>query len=98
LRNDTTGLPIGDEQYNLWRSTFGNAANGVGASLAAVPEPSGCIYISFLALTAIFYRGQREGRIRNGRLATPPVERTSAAQHREETFRLPMPQNQVPCG
>jgi hypothetical protein len=56
LPNDTTGVIIGDAQYNLWRSNFGNTvpAPGSGSSVnsAAVPEPSaiGLILFGFTAL------------------------------------------------
>ncbi len=44
LSNDTTGVAIGDSQYNLWRTNFGGTSgsgSGSGSSLAqtAVPEP-----------------------------------------------------------
>jgi autotransporter-associated beta strand protein len=59
LPNDTTGVIVGDAQYNLWRGNFGNTvpAPGAGSSLgsAAVPEPStiGLVVISFIALFAM---------------------------------------------
>lgn len=43
LPNDTTGVIIGQAQYNLWRSNFGNTTAVPGSGLAenrgAVPEP-----------------------------------------------------------
>ncbi|HVT29621.1 MAG TPA: autotransporter-associated beta strand repeat-containing protein [Lacipirellulaceae bacterium] len=56
LPNDTTGVIVGNAQYDLWRSNFGNAspAPGAGASLGSspVPEPSlaGLLIIGFAAL------------------------------------------------
>ncbi|MCI0332280.1 MAG: autotransporter-associated beta strand repeat-containing protein [Planctomycetes bacterium] len=40
LPNDNTGLPIGDEQYDLWTTNFGNVESGSGGQNGAVPEPS----------------------------------------------------------
>jgi autotransporter-associated beta strand protein len=56
LPNDTTGVIIGDAQYNLWRSNFGNTVpvpgSGSSVSSVAVPEPSaiGLIVCGFAAL------------------------------------------------
>jgi hypothetical protein len=56
LPNDNTGVTIGDDQYNLWRSTFGNPAAGSGSELDAnvgvVPEPSS-ITLLVLGLSAL---------------------------------------------
>jgi hypothetical protein len=56
LPNDNTGLAIGDEQYNLWRSNFGTAPSGTSAALAAVPEPGGVCCSLLLAFMCGFYR------------------------------------------
>jgi hypothetical protein len=56
LRNDTTGLPIGDDQYNLWRSNFGAAVSGESESLAAVPEPDSVLSIYIVSLLAGSWR------------------------------------------
>jgi autotransporter-associated beta strand protein len=59
LPNDTTGVLIGDAQYNLWRTNFGSttAVPGSGslASSSAVPEPSsiGLLMLGLAALAAI---------------------------------------------
>jgi autotransporter-associated beta strand protein len=56
LPNDTTGVIVGDAQYNLWRSNFGSttAVPGSGSALTrnAVPEPSS-IGLLMLGLTAM---------------------------------------------
>jgi autotransporter-associated beta strand protein len=56
LPNDTTGVIIGDAQYNLWRSNFGSttAVPGSGSALSgnAVPEPSSICLLMF-GLTAM---------------------------------------------
>ncbi len=52
LPNDTTGLPIGPDQYSLWRANFGNhagAGSGLGGA-SAVPEPA---TISMLLLSVV---------------------------------------------
>ncbi|HEX4416019.1 MAG TPA: GH25 family lysozyme [Lacipirellulaceae bacterium] len=62
LVNDTTGAAVGDDQYNLWRSNFGNQlAGGSGSQVsgAAVPEPSSMGLI-ILGLTVMASR--RRGR------------------------------------
>lgn len=59
LPNDTTGVIVGDAQYNLWRGNFGNTvpAPGAGSSLdrAAVPEPStlALFVFGFMAVLAV---------------------------------------------
>jgi autotransporter-associated beta strand protein len=56
LPNDTTGVIIGDAQYNQWRTNFGNTipvpGSGSGVSSVAVPEPPaiGLILFGFTAL------------------------------------------------
>lgn len=51
LPNDTTGVIIGDAQYNLWRANYGNsvAVPGAGSSLSsgAVPEPTTMGLVAF---------------------------------------------------
>ena len=56
LPNDTTGVAIGDSQYNLWRSNFGNhsgAGSGLGSG-SAVPEPTtiGMLLLGLVAMAA----------------------------------------------
>jgi autotransporter-associated beta strand protein len=59
LPNDTTGVIIGDAQYNLWRSNFGSTTPAPGGgsvvSSTAVPESSslGLLILGLAALTAI---------------------------------------------
>jgi hypothetical protein len=56
LPNDATGAnPIGEAQYTQWKSNFGNPPGpGLGASLAAVPEPCS-ISLALLATAALGY-------------------------------------------
>jgi autotransporter-associated beta strand protein len=56
LPNDDTGVAIGDDQYELWTSNFGNQEAGSGG---AVPEPSGLalLMLGFAAL-AVRRRGR----------------------------------------
>jgi hypothetical protein len=65
LPNDTTGVLIGQAQYDLWRSNFGNtmAVPGSGAVEIAsgIPEPSS---VSLLALGLAAFARCR-GRNRN---------------------------------
>jgi hypothetical protein len=64
LPNDTTGVIVGDAQYNLWRSNFGSttAVPGSGSALAgsAVPEPSP-IGLLMLGLAAVVVIGTFRG-------------------------------------
>jgi autotransporter-associated beta strand protein len=69
LPNDTTGVIIGDAQYDLWRSNFGNTVPvpGAGASIgvSAVPEPgSFSIFIGFASALSLV--GAYRGMLRNG--------------------------------
>ncbi len=63
LPNDNTGVTIGDDQYNLWKSNFGNAeagsGSGQGANGGAVPEPSS---IALLLLGVAALASRRRGR------------------------------------
>ena len=61
LANDNTGVTIGDDQYNLWRSNFGNLATGSGnergANVGVVPEPSSVtLLLLMLGLSALASR------------------------------------------
>ena len=50
LPNDSTGVPIGDDQYNLWRSNFGNpTANGNVITSSSIPEPDSCLTVSVVS-------------------------------------------------
>jgi autotransporter-associated beta strand protein len=59
LPNDTTGVIIGDAQYDLWRSNFGSTTavpgSGSVANSSAVPESSsfGLLMLGFAALAVI---------------------------------------------
>jgi autotransporter-associated beta strand protein len=55
LPNDDTGMPIGDDQYNLWQTNFGNTEAGSGG---AVPEPT-TIALLLIALAPLIARRQR---------------------------------------
>jgi PEP-CTERM motif len=53
LPNDNTGVAIGDAQYNLWKSNFGNAEAGSGvgsAKSASVPEPATALLLLVMGL------------------------------------------------
>ena len=62
LPNDNTGVTIGDLQYNLWRSNFGNPGSASGseldANVAEVPEPFS-ISLLMLGLSALAVRYQQ---------------------------------------
>jgi autotransporter-associated beta strand protein len=55
LPNDDTGMPIGDDQYNLWQTNFGNTEAGSGS---AVPELT-TIALLLIALAPLAARRQR---------------------------------------
>ena len=60
LPNDNTGLAIGDDQYNVWRSNFGSVASGSALGASAVPEPSTMALMTLcLVFTQIGKRNHR---------------------------------------
>jgi hypothetical protein len=49
-------VTIGNQQYNLWRSKFGNQYSSSSAAGAAVPEPGASVYLFLISMAAIFCR------------------------------------------
>jgi len=64
LPNDTTGVIVGQAQYNLWRSNFGNTVPAPGSGAveiaSAIPEPSS-VALLMLGLAALSALTTRRG-------------------------------------
>ena len=56
LPNDPTGVPIGQQQYDLWAANFGSS--GGSAASAAVPEPATWTFMLMGIMTSLI-RGSR---------------------------------------
>jgi hypothetical protein len=54
LPNDPNPVPIDNDQYNTWRSQFGESGPGAGGE-SAVPEPASCapLFAYFLAAASV---------------------------------------------
>jgi hypothetical protein len=59
MENDPNPLPIGNAQYNTWRTHFGETGPGSGSGTGKVPEPAVALLLATVLLPAIAFARSR---------------------------------------